>query len=423
MIAMLAAAVLSTGDTAPAQAAQRFDFTLEAGDGWVPVETNSLYSPERGYGFEGEPAINTTSGALVGDEPLLFSAAVPEGDYRITVALAAAGPAARGTVRAEARRLMLQEVPLSSTASRHSFIVNVRTPALTPPPRNAPGGSSVRVSGGEAASYTWDDKLTLEFAGRGARIEAVEIEPVGVTRVFLLGDSTVSDQRHEDGASWGQMLPRFFDESVVISNHAESGETMKSFLTNFRFDKVLENVRPGDWALIQFGHNDSKAQWPQTYVEAATTYRAYLRTYVEELRRRGARPVLVTSVQRRTFGPDGRIHNSHGDYPDAVRAVALEMQAPLIDLSAASTAFYEALGPDRSRLAFSDNGQDGSHHNNYGAFVLAQAVVEGLRDAAPELIARLRPDAPRGNPFEPLAPEAFTLPPSAAKDGERPPGS
>ena len=86
------------------------------------------------------------------------------------------------------------------------------------------------------------------------------------------------------------MLPRFFGADIAVANHAESGETLKSFVTELRLDKLLSTLKAGDWVMIQFGHNDQKVQWPQTYAEAATTYRAWLRTYIAEMRRRGATP-------------------------------------------------------------------------------------------------------------------------------------
>jgi lysophospholipase L1-like esterase len=90
------------------------------------------------------------------------------------------------------------------------------------------------------------------------------------------------------------VLPRFFDDGIAIANHAESGETLKSFVTALRLDKLLSTLRAGDWVMVQFGHNDQKTQWPQTFADAATTYRSWLRTYIAEIRRRGATPILVT---------------------------------------------------------------------------------------------------------------------------------
>jgi lysophospholipase L1-like esterase len=139
----------------------------------------------------------------------------------------------------------------------------------------------------EEGSYDWDDKLTLEFCGPAPAVRRLRVEPVTVPVVYLAGDSTVTDQRFEPGASWGQMLPRFFKPDVSVANHAESGETLKSFLFEHRLDKLLSRIKPGDWLLIQFGHNDQKIQWPQTYVEAATTYRDYLKAYIGEARGAG----------------------------------------------------------------------------------------------------------------------------------------
>ena len=163
------------------------------------------------------------------------------------------------------------------------------------------------------------------------------------------------------------MLPRFFGAGIAIANHAESGETLKSFVTELRLDKLLSTLKPGDWVMIQFGHNDQKIQWPQTYAEAATTYRSWLRTYIAEIRRRGATPILVTSPERRNFDAQGRIVPTLGEYPDAVRAVAREEGVALIDLNPMSVRFYEALGPEVSPRAFADEGRDKTHHNEYGA--------------------------------------------------------
>lgn len=429
---LLLGSASAEAQTAAPASTRRFD--LGSGPvmaGWEQVRPDRLYSTESGFGFEPGRAVATVQrgpAPLTGDfvtapGPFLFSMAAVEGDYRVTVTLGDPREPSSTTVKAEARRLMLEDVRTQRGYVRRSFVVNVRRPDLPPPPTNAPGGAAVRLNAREQGSPTWDEKLTLEFAGPAPKVAAIEIEPVSVTRVFLMGDSTVTDQRHEDGASWGQMLPRFLDDGVAVANHAESGETMKSFLTGLRLDKVLSQLRAGDWAFIQFGHNDSKANWPQTYAEAGSTYRSYLRTYIDEVRRRGGHPVLVTSPHRRTFGPDNRITNSHGAYPEAVRAVSRETGVPVADLHAMSAAFYEALGPERSRAAFSNAGRDPTHHNNYGAYVLAQGVVEGVRRANLPLARHILPDVKVFDPAKPIPPESFSLPKSGAASSERPAGS
>ena len=395
----------SLAGPAAAQSA-RFSFDEEAA-GHVTVAAGSRYDPDRGYGWE---------------DAGRFSLRLPEGNYRVTLVLGG-GRASETTVKAESRRLMLEAVhtPRDKTITR-SFVVNVRTASLGELPLNAPGGPSVRLKPGEIGSATWDDKLTLEFLGAAPHVSRVAIEPADVPTLYLTGDSTVTDQRAEPGASWGQMLPRFLDDRIAVANHAESGETLKSFLTSLRFDKVLERMRPGDFLLIQFGHNDQKSQWPQTYADPAITFRAYLRAYIAEARRRGATPILVTSPERRNFDQAGRIKPSHGDYPEAVRAVAREEGVALIDLTPMSVAFYEALGPERSPLAFSDGGRDLTHHNNYGAYELARMIASRLDVAGPAMAGHVLPEARNYDLAHPSPPERFMLPASGLRSDRRPDG-
>ena len=356
-------------------------------------------------------------------DPQLFSVAVPPGNYAVTVALGDATRATDTTIKAESRRLMLDAVrtrPGEIVTRR--FVVNVRDARLAAPPANAPGGSMVRLKPRETGSFTWDDRLTLEILGPTPGLRTVSIAPVEVPTLFLLGDSTVTDQGAEPAASWGQMLPVFLTPTVAVANHAESGETLKSFLTELRLDKVLASARPGDVAMIQFGHNDQKTQWPQTYADAATTYRAYLRTYIAELRRRGVMPILVTSPERRQWTADGHIRPTLGDYPAAVRAVGAEEQVPVIDLNADSIRFYEALGKDRAPLAFNDGGRDATHHDNYGAWVLARDIAERMRAMA-ALAGFVRGDLPPFDPGRPPAPERFRLAASTLHSNDRPAGN
>lgn len=343
------------------------------------------------------------------------------GNYRVTVTLGLPKAASVTTIKAESRRLMLDAVAVPAGRSvTRSFVVNVRDAALTPPPANAPGGDRVLLKPRERQSLSWDDRLSLEILGDRPGVTAVRVEPVAVPTLFLLGDSTVTDQPAEPAASWGQMLPVFMGPDVAVANHAESGETLKSFMSELRLAKVLESARPGDVALIQFGHNDQKAQWPQTYAAAETTYRDYLRAWIAEFRRREVTPILVTSPERRMWtGP--RIKPTLGDYAAAVKAVAAEQRVAVIDLHAASIAFYEALGPARAPLAFNDGGKDATHHDNYGAWVLARAVAAGLADTPAG--THVRRDLAPFDPARPPAPETFRLAASLTRDATRPDGN
>jgi lysophospholipase L1-like esterase len=240
----------------------------------------------------------------------------------------------------------------------------------------------------------------------------VEVAEAGdIPTIFLAGDSTVTDQPRDPTTSWGQMLPRLFYSSggpgVTVANHAESGETLKSFITALRLDKILSQMKQGDYLFLQFGHNDQKEQWPQTYVEASTTYKEYLRDFIAEARRRGAQPVLVTPMHRRNFDANGKILETLGDYPEAMRQLAKEESVPLIDLHAMSAQFYEALGPDKSAVAFGANGRDATHHSAYGAYELARAVVQGIQDNKLDLAKYLDPAVAPFVPSHPDSPESF----------------
>lgn len=406
---LIAPLALGLAVALPAQAQTR-SFTL-AGKS-VPNATSVAADHIYVDGFGYEPGATRS-----------FSVAAPPGNYKVTVTLGLPRQATETTIKAESRRLMLDavRVPAGRSITR-SFIVNVRNAALIPPPLNAPGGAAVLLKPRERGSFSWDDKLTLEILGDHPGVTAISIEPAQVPTVFLLGDSTVTDQGAEPAASWGQMLPAFFKPDVAIANHAESGETLKSFIAELRFAKVLESVKPSDWALIQFGHNDQKANWPQTYAAAETTYRDYLRTWIAELRRRGVTPVLVTSPDRRMWA-GGKIKSTLADYVAAVKAVGTEQHVAVIDLNAASIAFYEALGPQRAQLAFNDGGKDATHHDNYGAWVLARSVAKGIADAGLPLAAHLAPDLAAFDPSRPPDPTTFRLAASLAHDATRPDGS
>ncbi|HUJ42761.1 MAG TPA: GDSL-type esterase/lipase family protein [Opitutaceae bacterium] len=426
-------------------AALRFDFGPgPVAPGYTQVLPSTTYSDQLGYGFDfGSTVIGVDRGGsdplrgdfITSDHPFFFSVKVPEGNYRVTVTLGDAAGESVATVKAESRRLVLEQVRTAPGGfATHVFAVNVRTNRLPPPPPNAPGGDQVlldkweKANGPDGLVLDWDDRLTLEFnpgaaPGRSC-VCAVELAQADdLPTVFLAGDSTLTDQPREPGASWGQMLPRFLKPTVAVANHAESGETLKSFISELRLVKILSQMKRGDYLFIQFGHNDEKQNWPQTYVDAHTTYKAYLKVFIAEARLRGATPVLVTPMQRRQFDAEGRIRNSHGDYPAAMRAVAQEEQVVLIDLEAMSRAFYEALGPEKAPLAFSGGGRDATHHDNYGAYELAKCVVQGIRDNRLPLAADIVDDFTGFDPAHPDAPETLVVAPSPLSTTEHPRGN
>ncbi len=368
-----------------ASSAERHHFQFGSGH----LDQSSTYTANSRQGFEDASAITCDAHECGSDKPFFFSIDLPEGNYDVTVKL---GAVTDMTLRAEARRLIASHQNIPTTLK---FTVNVRYPEIST-------GGTVRLNDREVGTRTWDKRLSLEFNGKHAAIQILDIQQTDkAITVYLAGDSTVVDQTAEPWAAWGQMLPRFFKQGVSIANHAESGRALKSFLGDKRLDKILSTIVKGDYLFIQFTHNDQKPG--SSYVEPFTTYKEHLKLYIGEARKRGAIPVLVTSMHRRTFDSSGKITNSLKEYPEAMRQTAVEEKVALIDLTAMSQLFYESMGPESSIKAFvhypagTFPGQqrelkDDTHFNSYGAYQLAQCIVEGMRSNHLGLVKYLRSD-------------------------------
>jgi lysophospholipase L1-like esterase len=337
-----------------------------------------------------------------------------EGNYKVTVTLGDPAADSVTTIKAEIRRLMLERVRVAAGKTEtRAFLVNVRTPKI-------PGGGEVRLKDREKGNEAraWDNRLTLEFTDTHPAVRTVEIEKAdNVPTIYVVGDSTSTDQPGEPFNSWGQMLPRFFKPEIAVANHGESGESLRGFLGENRWAKVLSVIKPGDYVLIQMGHNDQKEKGEG--IGAFTSYKTDLKRFVADTRQHGATPVLITSMNRQTFDADGKITNSLGDYPEAVRQAAKEENAALIDLNAMSKLFYEALGPANAHLAFAGN--DKTHHDNYGSYELAKCIVEGIRQAKLPM-AKYLFDMPAFDPAHPDPVDKFDIPAEPARGAQRPYG-
>jgi lysophospholipase L1-like esterase len=395
----------------------RFDFgNGKARPGWTQIAATNFYSARAGCGFEPAVTVVAGDGFVTSTNPFYFSVRLPEGNYRVTAALGGQTNESTMTVKAELRRLMLEKVRVAPGQSvTRSFIVNVRTPQIAGLPRQsvaAAGGGEVRLKPREQTNewWAWDEKLTLEFNGTQPALRSLEIEKAQVPTVFLLGDSTICDQAAEPWNSWGQMLPRFLKPEIAVANHAESGETLANSLRARRFDKVFSLMQPGDYLFVQFGHNDMKNR----ATNALDLYRADLKKVVAETRAQGGTPVLVTSMERKS----GLAANTLAGYPDAVREVAREEKCALIDLNTMSVVLYRALGTNLD-LAF----QDGTHHNNYGSYELAQCVVAGIQQAKLPLAKFIVDDFKGFDPAHPDPADRFQMPTSPAVSREKPLGN
>jgi lysophospholipase L1-like esterase len=424
VIAFAAVAVSASAQTI------KFDFgSGNAPAGWTKVTPDLAYTDARGFGFEGAPADfpaafgsggdSVTADGVKADKPFFFAFKVPaEGNWRVTVTLGG-DPAAASltTISAEIRRLMVLHAATKPGETRTvTFIVNTRTPKL-------PDGTVVRLKPRETQgeAIAWDDRITLEFNDAHPAISSLTAERVeNIPTIYLMGDSTMTDQPGMPTTSWGQFLPIFFKNTVAIANHGESGEAYSASRGERRLAKVLSVIKPDDWVITQFGHNDEKERSRGAGFGAFKNYADEMRIYAREIQAKGAHLVLVTPMHRHAFA-DGKVRNTHDDYPDAVRAIAKELNVPMIDLTAMSEKLMNALGDKPSWLLFS-RGQDATHHSPYGAWELAKCIAQGLRDAKVEPAKWLVDDFATFDPAKPDSIETFTVPDSPRRGGPGGPG-
>jgi len=404
-----------------AQGADAWKFAFGPGKapaGHTPVAADTVYSAARGYGLEPDSRPD-------GVQPWYFSVDVPEGNYTVTVTLGDDRAAGTTTVKSELRRLMLENVRTAPGGTvTKTFTVNVRTPQIAPVAGVAAGAVNLKAPRETVEeAWNWDTRLTLEINGTHPAVRTIAIERAQVPTLFLLGDSTVCDQPAEPYNSWGQMLPRFFKPGIAVANHGESGETYRDSLARRRLDKILSALNPGDTVVMQFGHNDQK-QIKEGKGGPFTTYKAEIKLHVDAVRAHGGLPVIVAPMERRGFDADGRVIPSLQEYAEAARQSAQELNVPFIDLNTMSKTLYEALGPEGSKAAFAEPAPgrlDNTHHDNYGSYELAKAVVLGLRAARVPAAAFIADDFA----FDPAHPDpvaAFAVPPSPRRTAQRPLG-
>ncbi len=236
--------------------------------------------------------------------------------------------------------------------------------------------------------------------------------------IFMIGDSTmankdISDDKQERG--WGMMLMNYFDDSVVVDNHAVNGRSSKSFIDEGRWDKVLEKIQPGDYVIIQFGHNDEKKD-EKRHTEPGSTFDENLKRFVLETRKKGGIPVLMNSVVRRNFSgsttavadDDLRDNSSknlkegnvlvdtHGEYLVSPYRVAKQLDVPFVDANKITRDLEQGLGVEGSKKlhmifapgetpSLPKGRQDNTHYNINGANTVARLLSDELCREVPAL--------------------------------------
>ena len=214
-------------------------------------------------------------------------------------------------------------------------------------------------------------------------------------RVFIVGDSTASEYGPERAPrqGWGMQLQSYLDPAAwQVQNHAQSGRSSRSFIAEGWLTPVERELRRGDVLLIQFGHNDEKAEDPTRYNEPAQAFPHWLLRHVALAREKGATPILITPLARRKFERGSKLDqllDTHGEYAPAVRALAQREQIGMIDLGTMSMAWLRTLGDEASKPFYmhvpAQGLTDDTHLQSRGAEVVACMVVRGWQRLDPAL--------------------------------------
>lgn len=212
--------------------------------------------------------------------------------------------------------------------------------------------------------------------------------------LFLAGDSTMANKPLEENPErgWGMYLPSYLTSDINIENHAVNGRSTKSFIDQKLWEGIMSKLKEGDYVMIQFGHNDSKVEDTTRYAPAQTVYKTNLIRFVNDVRSKGATPILITPVMRRKFDSTGVFIDQHGDYPGVVREVAKTMNVELIDLHQSSKEMIVNEGVENSKRFFlfippnhfknykEKKSDDNTHFSDFGAASVASLVCKAINE-------------------------------------------
>jgi lysophospholipase L1-like esterase len=298
------------------------------------------------------------------------------GNYVVTVQLGGAA-AGQTFISAESNRGLLSSVTTAAGQSaEYSFVVNVRANEGQPVEANASAGYP-----GLDLFFSGTTAMPPQVSAIGYALTSAATKPV---MVYVASDSTVCDQTDSAFAGWGQMLPEFFAPPLGIANYADSGESSASFYGNGQmWGAIKAHWAPGDWVIIQFGHNDKMA----TDAQVETN----LEKYVTDALAAKVTPILV-SPPARVGTWNGNVLASQATlHPASAMGAAAAKNVAYIDLTSLSTAWYNTLGSEAAALKFHANDSDATHTNLAGATKLASLVAGAIKTQNLGLAKYLRP--------------------------------
>lgn len=298
------------------------------------------------------------------NEPLHISTPVPNGTYEVTLTITAHGDITF-TILSQSRRFMVQDEKMKKGEVR-DFIFDV----------------SVCDYHKNNEEYTEVKGVELYIMCDGDFSAVSAVSPVDVPVIYIAGDSTVTDQPAEYPYSpsstycgWGQMFPKLLNTGIAVENHAQSGSSTADF-KNVNFTAFKDKIKKDDFLIVEFGHNDQKVDT----LDAFGGYSENLRYFVNFAREKGAKPILVSPINRIIFKEDGSLLNLLGEYRNAVKKVCEEMNVPFIDLWTRTTEFFEASGPVKAWDYFWGNGtdRDYTHTNDIGGDIVSRLAADEI---------------------------------------------
>lgn len=214
--------------------------------------------------------------------------------------------------------------------------------------------------------------------------------------VYLIGDSTIANKAATayPETGWGMPFAFMFDSTVTVDNRAKNGRSTRTFISENLWQPIADNLKRGDYVLMQFGHNDESKEKVDRYT-SPSDYKKNLVKFINETRAKKAYPVLLTPVTRRKF-VDGKIQETHVEYSKLVLEVAKEQKTPVIDLDKLSRDLLQEFGEEPSKLLFlqlqpgehpnyPDGKNDNTHFSELGARKIAQIVLREIRNLDLEL--------------------------------------
>ena len=353
--AILMALSVAGAATLNAASSSNWKFDFGSGSvqtGYTQVLPSTAYNSTTGYGFASTSGLTSVSrgapDALRGDyitssSAFKFSANVPNGNYNVTVTTGDNTASSDTSIKSEVERIVAQNIRTTAGQfSQYSFTVNIK-----------------------------DGVLDLTFSGPAAKVNGIDIQATSTAiTMFLAGDSTVCDQTTLPYAGWGQEFTSYLNAGVAVANYADSGETSASFWNGFYVPGIQPRIKANDYLFIQFGHNDEKSL-------TTDQYKSWLQKYVDDAKAHGAKPVLVTPLERIVFS-GSTLTWSHGAFPDAMKQVASANGVPCIDLTTKSHNLWQSIGSSAVTAYFVSG--DKTHTNSSGALLAAGLVRDGIRE-------------------------------------------